>query len=272
MIVRILIYFIVIIVLFAAYVRFVEKRTVFLPQIGLSEGVPSDIGMAYEEVFIKTADGIRLHGWFVPSKEKSDRAVTFLFFHGNAGNINNRIEKVEFLHELGGNVLIIDYRGYGISEGSPSEKGIYLDAQAAFDYVTARKDVAKNKIIAYGVSLGGAPAADLALNRPVAGLVLHSTFTSAGDMAKKILPIALPFLIRTKMVNIEKVRKIKVPKLIIHSARDEVIPYQMGKQLFEAAAEPKEFLKIDGEHNDAHIMSRDEYMKGMRGFLDKYFE
>lgn len=271
---RILIYVIIFIVLFIAYVRFIEKRTVFLPQIGRSEGVPSDIGMAYEDVTIETSDGFRLHGWYVPAKKDSEQTVTFLFFHGNAGNINNRIEKIELLHILGGNVLIIDYRGYGISEGSPSEKGIYLDAQAALDHLMARDDIAKDKIIVYGVSLGGAPAAELALKRQddLAGLVMHSTLTSAKDMAKRILPIVPAFLVQTKMANIDKIQQIKVPKLIIHSPQDEVIPYQMGEQLFKAAAEPKEFLRLNGDHNDAHIISMDEYLAGMRKFLDKYFK
>jgi hypothetical protein len=268
---RFIIYPILFAIFFVAYVRFLEKRTVFMPQTGKDARNPSDINMAYEDVSIKTSDGLRLHGWFVPAKENPTQAVTFLYFHGNAGNIYNRVDEVELLHDVGGNVLIIDYRGYGISEGSPSEKGIYLDALATFDYVITRKDVAKDRIIAYGVSLGGAAAAELALNRPVAGLVLHSTFTSASDMAKKIFPIVPSFLIQTKMDTINKVQKITVPKLIIHAPQDEVAPYWMGKRLFDASAEPKEFLELQGQHNDAHIFSRDVYMKGTRKFLGKYF-
>lgn len=273
MMIRVLIYFIVFSVLFIAYVRYVEKWAVFYPQIGQSEIVPSNIGMAYEDVMIKTSDGLQLHAWFVPAEKYPEQAVTFLFFHGNAGNINNRVEKIELLHILGGNVLIVDYRGYGISEGKPSEKGIYLDAEASLDYLLTRKDIDKGKIIVYGVSLGGAPAAELVLHREdeVAGLVLHSTLTSAKDMAKRILPVAPSFLVQTKMDTINKVPKISIPKLIIHAPQDEVIPFWMGEKLFEAAAEPKEFLRLDGEHNDAHILSRDEYLEGMRTFLDKYF-
>lgn len=268
---RFIIYPTLLAIAFVVCIRLLEKKTVFLPQAGKDARKPSDIGMAYEDVTIKTADGVLLYGWFVPAKENAAEAVTFLFFHGNAGNMYSRVEKIELLHELGGNVLIIDYRGYGISEGSPSEKGIYLDAQAAFDYVVTRTDVARDKIIAYGVSLGGAPAADLALHRPVAAVVLHSTFTSAADMAKKIFPIVPLFLVQTKMKTVNKVPKITVPKLIVHAPQDEVAPYWMGKRLFDAAAEPKEFLELQGGHNEAHFISRNEYLAGMREFLKKYF-
>ena len=269
---RFLIYSLIAIVLFVLYIRFIERRTVFLPYIGKSEGSPADMGMRYDDVYIKTSDGLLLHGWFVPAAVDSAGAVTFLFLHGNAGNINNRVEKVHILHEMGGNVFVIDYRGYGLSEGKPTEKGIYLDAQAAFDDLAARQDIDHDKIIIYGVSLGGAPAAELALRRPAAGLVLHSTFTSAKDMARKIFPIAPPFLIQTKMATVEKISRITIPKLIIHAPDDEVIPYWMGKKLYETAAAPKEFLHLEGEHNDAHLISQDVYQNGVRRFLKTYFE
>lgn len=270
--VKILIYLIVIVVGFIAYVRYIEKRTVFLPSIGRLEGVPTEAGMAYEDVFITTDDLVKIHGWFIPAKNNAKDALTFLFFHGNAGNINNRVEKVQLLHELGGNVLVIDYRGYGISEGSPTEVGIYRDAQAAFDYLLERKDIDRRKIIIYGVSLGGAPATDLVKKNQdkIAGLILHSTFTSAQDMAKKILPFVPSFLVQVKLDNLNRIANITVPKLIIHTPQDEVVPYWMGEKLFEQAVEPKEFLRIDGEHNDSHIESREEYLMGMREFLKKY--
>jgi len=268
---RFLIYLILVFIGFVIYVRFVERRTVFLPAIGKEDGTPEDIGLTYENIFFKTQDGLRLHGWFVPAVQAPQQAVTCLFFHGNAGNINNRLEKIQMLFDLGMNVFIFDYRGYGISQGCPSEKGIYLDAMAAFDYLTGRRDIRHDRILAYGASLGGAAATELALHRPVKGLVLHSTFTSAKDVGKKILPFAPRFLIRTDMGVIGRVPQISIPKLIIHSPQDEVIPYEMGERLFEAAAGPKEFLRLDGAHNDNHVASYDVYMKGMREFLGKYF-
>jgi len=269
---RFVIYLIVSIVGFIVYVRYLESRTVFLPGIGSSGESPSDMNMDYEEVRLTTDDGVALYGWFVPAAHDPSGAVTFLFLHGNAGNIYSRVEKIHILHELGGNVFIVDYRGYGLSEGRPTENGVYLDAEAAFDALMDRSDIDHDRIIIYGVSLGGAPAAELALRRSrAAGLVLHSTFTSVGDMAKKIFPIAPRCLVRTQMKTIDKVGRITIPKLIIHAPGDEVVPYEMGEQLYRAAAEPKQFLRLEGQHNDAHLLSRDVYQDGVRRFLETYF-
>lgn len=271
MITRIFVYIVVLVVLFVLYVMLLESRSVFFPSVGYSAAKPSDIRLLYEDVYFLTPDGLKIHGWFVPAKKDPQEALTFLFFHGNAGNIGNRLEKIEMFHDLGSNVFIIDYRGYGLSDGRPSENGIYVDAQAAFDYLLSRQDVRHDRILAVGVSLGGAVAVDLAMNRPVCGLVMQSTMTSAKDMAKKILPIAPLFLIRTQMNSIEKIARVTVPKLIVHSVEDEMIPFAMGQSLFAAALEPKQFLQLQGSHNEGHIFYRDIYMNGVREFLDKYF-
>jgi len=268
---RFFIYLLLLAVGFLVYVRLLERRTVFCPHTDEITVSPADIRLAYEEVEVKTPDGFLLNGWFVPAAHPSDRTVTFLFFHGNAGHIGDCLDKIELLHELGGNTLIIDYRGYGKSEGRPSEEGFYIDARASYDYLAGRKDVNRERIVIYGASLGGAAATELAPQRPVGGLVLHATFTSARDVGKMLYPFIPGFLIQTKMDSLAKVGRIKVPKLFIHSPQDEVIPYEMGKKLFDAAAEPKEFLSIDGTHNEAHVTSQEAYMAGMRAFLKKYF-
>ncbi|MEW5894255.1 MAG: alpha/beta hydrolase [Candidatus Omnitrophota bacterium] len=265
-----LVFLIVVLITFVVYVRFVESRSVFFPHLCTGISTPEDVGLAFEDIFLKTADGLMLNGWFVPAANQTEKTVTLLFLHGNAGNINDRVGKVQLLHQIGVNVFIIDYRGYGRSEGRPSEKGIYLDALAAYDYLASRKD-AGGRIIVYGVSLGGAPAVDMAIRRPVKGLILESTFTSAKDMAKKILPVAPGFLIKTELNSIGKIVKVNAPTLVIHSPRDEMVPFEMGRRLYEKAAGPKEFLEINGGHNEGYLESEHVWLAGIKGFLEKYF-
>ena len=269
--IRPLVILIAIIIFFIAYIRFIESRSVFFPHLAGSTTTPQVLGLRFEDVFFKTSDGLKLNGWFILGSESYDEKKTFLFFHGNAGTINDRIGKIALLHQLGVNIFIIDYRGYGKSEGRPSERGIYLDAWAAYDYLLGSKGIAPEDIIVYGVSLGGVPAVDLASTRQVGGLIVESTFTSAKDMAKKILPIAPSFLIRTKMNSIDKIKDVRAPKVIIHSPEDEMIPFEMGRRLYDAAPQPKEFLEIAGGHNEGYFTSEAEMLKGMKDFLLKYF-
>ncbi len=260
---KILIYIIAGIILLIAYIRFVESRSVFYPS-RLLETTPESLGMKFEDVFFKTSDKLTLNGWLVKSNEK---APTVLYLHGNAGNISYRVKKIALFQELGLNVFIIDYRGYGNSEGVPTEEGIYLDALSAYDYLMARTDIDKNKIIVYGASLGGAFAVDLATKRNIAAIIVDSTFTSARDMARKIMPVAPGFLIKTKLDSIGKISKIKVPKLFIHSRDDEVVPFALGEKLYKAASEPKIFLEIHGGHDEGYSTSGDVFKNGINNFL-----
>lgn len=268
-IIKILIYLILFAVLFVAYVRVVEMRTVFFPDKHIV-ATPKDVGIAYEDVYFKTQDGFVLNGWLIKSSQSPESRATFIFSHGNAGNISGRLEKIMMLHRLGVNIFIFDYRGYGKSEGRPTEKGMYLDAMAAFDHLKERSDISKDKLISYGVSLGGAAAVDLAVRRPVAALIVESTITSAADMSKKILPIVPAFVLSLKLDSISKIKDIKVPKLIAHSPEDEMIPFVFGQKLFEAAASPKEFLELQGDHNSGFALSQDILLQGLQGFLEKY--
>ncbi|MCX5798390.1 MAG: alpha/beta hydrolase [Proteobacteria bacterium] len=229
---------------------------------------PQNIGLAYEEVNFQTEDGITISGWYIPAK---DEKGTVLFCHGNAGNISHRLDSVGIFHSLNFSVLIFDYRGYGKSEGKPSEKGTYLDAEATWDYLVNVKKKAPENIVIFGRSLGGAIAAEIALKKNPACLIIESSFTSIPELAAKLYPwLPVRYLSKFKYSTVEKIRFIKCPKLIIHSPEDELIPYKFGKSLYEKASLPKEFLEIKGGHNDGFLISGKVYSEGVKKFLEKY--
>jgi fermentation-respiration switch protein FrsA (DUF1100 family) len=232
-----------------AIVRYLESVGVFFPNRTILAN-PSEMDLPWEDIYFKTKDHVALNAWFF----KNPQARSTLFFaHGNAGNISDRLFKVKFFYELGLNVFIFDYRGYGKSQGRPSEAGVYLDAQAAYDYLQSRGDVDMKNIILYGASLGGAVAIDLATRRKASLLVVESSITSAHDMARLLYPFAPLFFLSLKFDSVNKVKDLTVPKLFIHSPEDEVVPFWLGQKLFEAAAHPKEFIEIHGGHNDGSI-------------------
>ncbi|MBF0523027.1 MAG: alpha/beta hydrolase [Candidatus Omnitrophica bacterium] len=254
---------IIFILLAIFYVRFVEEKAVFYPSKFL-EATPRMAGLDFEDIYFKTQDGLTLNGWFI---KFSSTAPTVIFFHGNAGNISHRIEKISLLRNVRVNIFLIDYRGYGNSQGRPSEKGVYEDAAAAYDYLLTRNDIDLHKLMAYGESLGGAVAIDLATRRNLSGLIVDSSFTNAADMAKMVVPAIPGFLIRTKMDSLSKVGKINIPKLFIHSKEDEIVPFVYGRRLFEAAVEPKQFLETRGDHNGGYYQSREKFLEGITNFL-----
>jgi len=229
--------------------RYLESVGVFFPSREMSV-LPSVIGLPWEDVYFTTKDNITLNGWYF---KKPQASSTVIFAHGNAGNISDRLFKIKFFYDLGLNVFIFDYRGYGKSKGRPSEAGIYQDAQSAYDYLQARGDVNMKNIILYGASLGGTVVIDLATHRSSALLVVESSFSNALDMARIFYPFVPLFFLSLKFNSIDKVRGLAVPKIFIHSPEDQVVPFWIGQKLFEAASEPKEFLKIHGGHNDGSI-------------------
>ena len=229
--------------------RYLESVGVFFPSHEMS-ATPSMMDLPWEDIYFITKDNITLNGWLF----KNPQAVsTVIFAHGNAGNMSDRLLKIKFFYDLGLNVFIFDYRGYGKSQGRPSEAGIYLDAQSAYDYLQSRGDLNMKNIILYGASLGGTVVIDLACHRNVALLVVESSFSNALDMARIFYPFVPLIFLSLKFNSIDKVGRLSVPKLFIHSPEDQVVPFWVGQKLFEAAAEPKEFLKIHGGHNDGSI-------------------
>ncbi|MCW5829605.1 MAG: alpha/beta hydrolase [Deltaproteobacteria bacterium] len=225
--------------------------------------------------WITTADGVKIHAWYARPESRQtggatpapDNPLTILYFHGNAGSIADRHGIMLSFVELGAAVLAVDYRGYGRSEGKPGEKGLYLDAEAAWNHLTGPLGVPAERIILFGKSLGGGPAVELATRVRPAGLFLQSTFTSIPDMARELLPFVPRFLIRTKMDSLAKIRNVRCPVLIIHGRRDEIVPFRMGQKLYESAPEPKRFVEIaHARHNDT-VFSGPHYIRAVREFL-----
>jgi len=247
------------------FIRFIEKKSLYYP-LKKIEATPRDIGLDYEEIFITTKDKVLISGWYIPSG--SPRA-TFIFSHGNGGNISHRLEKIKMFNDLRVNVLIFDYRGYGMSEGSLSEEGLYLDAEAVYDYLVNEKQVPPEKIIGYGESLGGAVMVDLAVRREMGGIIIEGCFTSIQDMAKKIFPFIPSFIYKTSFNSLEKISRVKAPTLHFHSVADEVIPYQLGRKLFDRAPGPKEFVDLQGGHNDSFLISRDVFIEKTDSFISR---
>ncbi|MFL6229240.1 MAG: alpha/beta hydrolase, partial [Pyrinomonadaceae bacterium] len=185
------------------------------------------------------------------------------------GNVTHRRDIIDLLVGLPVNVLIIDYRGYGKSEGVPSEEGLYEDARAAWDYLTNARGVRADRIVIYGESLGGAVAVDLASKVKPCGLVVQSSFTSIADMAAELMPLVPHFVIRTKMDSREKIARVSCPKLFVHSPADDVVPYKLGRRLFEAAPEPKRFYEIKGApHNLTYEIGGAPYLNALEDFID----
>jgi fermentation-respiration switch protein FrsA (DUF1100 family) len=199
-----------------------------------------------DDVWLHTADGVTLHARYT----HRDRSLpTLLYLHGTAGNLASRSDRLALFANLGANLLALDYRGYGKSGGTPSERGLYLDARAAHDWLSKRTEA--RKIVLFGQSLGGGAACELATTRPIGGLILLSTFTSTPEIAAHWLPF-LPMrqLLHTRFDNLSKVARVKVPKLFIHSRRDQVVPFGMAEQLFAAAALPKQQLWLTRSNHD----------------------
>ena len=260
---RIFIYLIIAVILFALYVRYLEATSVFYPARTI-ERTPAQLGLNFEDIYFKTSDNVTLNGWFVKNPQAK---ATMIFFHGNAGNISDRLEKIALFHQMGINVFIVDYRGYGKSEGKPTENGIYLDALAAYDYLITRKDINPKTIFVYGASLGGVVAVDLANQRPLAGLIIDSSFSSAVDMAKIIYPFVPSFFISIKMDSMPKIKNLAVPKLFMHSEEDETVPIALGLKLYKAAPGPKTFIKLKGAHDEAFMMDKKLFTESITRFL-----
>ena len=252
---------------YAAFLLSSENKIIFHPS-RYPDGFwnPASQGVLAQDIYFTAEDGVKLHGWFIPAE---NAVATLLWFHGNAGNISHRLDNIQRLVRLNLNVFIFDYRGYGRSEGVPSEAGIYKDSQAAYDAVLRLDGVSVDTLFLFGRSLGGICAVQTAMNWPAKGLLLESVFTNSSDMARKIFPlIPLGWAMKSKLDAVSKVPHLRLPKLFLHGTDDEIVPYDMGRKLFDAAAEPKTFYSIAGAgHNDTYVLGGDEYFNALNQFI-----
>lgn len=243
----------------------IEGFFVFFPESDF-DCTPNEFGLEYRDVYFQTGDGETLHGWFFELERESP---VILFCHGNAGNISHRLENIEFLLNQKLQVFIFDYRGYGKSSGKPSERGLYLDGLAAYDYLTRREDVSASKIIPFGRSLGATVAIEISLRKKVRSLIIEGAFTSTQEMARTMpLFYAFSSLLPAHHNNLKKIGEVTVPKLIIHGKKDEIVPFSMGEKLFQASKPPKYFFSVDdGGHNDTFTVGGRQYLETIAAFV-----
>jgi len=253
----------------SVFLYFYQSRLIYAPSRQVSR-TPETIGLGYRGISLVTEDGVRLSGWFVPAERPR---ATVLFCHGNAGNISDRLDTIAILNRLRLNTLIFDYRGYGDSGGEPSEKGTCLDAEAAWRWIEENLGNGAGETVIMGRSLGGAVALQLAVKHPPRALIVESSFTSIRDMGARLYPwLPVKLLARYTYPAEDYIGRVKCPVLVVHSPEDDVIPYEFGRRLFDAAGEPKEFLEISGNHNEGFLTSGEKYVEGIDRFISKYVQ
>jgi fermentation-respiration switch protein FrsA (DUF1100 family) len=254
--------------LVGSLVWWLQPKLVFRPFPEMI-ATPADWGMAFEEVWLEAADGVSLHAWFIPAAERRATGPgTLLFLHGNAGNISHRSTSLAIFRDLGLDVLIPDYRGYGRSDGRPDEQGLYRDASAAWDWLTAERDLAARDIVIFGRSLGGAVATELAARVQPAGLIVESSFTDLDAMARLHHPLLAAFVpLRYRFPSVGHITRVGCPVLVLHSPDDGIVPFEHGRGLFAAAPEPKVFVELQGGHNEGFLDSQPGYEQALDAFL-----
>jgi uncharacterized protein len=249
--------------------RLNESRLIYAPgSARVLTPPPRELGLPVERVEIRTDDGLTLVAWVMPSERRSDPWL--LICHGNGGNISEAGRPFHYagLRGLGLNLLAFDYRGYGESEGKPSEPGLYRDAEAAYRYLRDTLGVEADRIVIFGHSLGSAVAVELAGREPASGLILDGALTSVTDRGQEVYPfIPVRWIAGSRYASIEKIGNLRLPKLFLHAERDEVIPIAHGRRLYEAAPPPKRFVVLGGGHGDAFDVDSATYYGAIRRFL-----
>jgi len=258
-----------------AYLWSQQTRFIFRPQRQITS-TPADTGLSYEDVFIPVAGdsgGVeRVNAWWIPSATAGKS--TLLYLHGSALNISANVEHAKRFHGLGFAVLLLSYRGYGRSDGDfPSESKVYQDAEAAWQYLVTKREIAPDDIVIYGHSLGGAVAIDLAVRHPAArGLIVEATFTSIYDMAVRggayrVFPLDL--ILTQRFDSLSKVDRLRVPVLYLHGTKDSVAPFDMSRRLYERTRAPKRLqLILGGGHNNSARVGGSVYLQAVKEFRD----
>ncbi len=261
-------FLLLLLVLILAGARFLFPLMAFHPT---REGgaTPADAGLRYEDVTLTTADGLRLHAWYVPAE---NARATLLFCHGNGGNLSWRVDSLRIFHDLGLSAFIFDYRGYGQSEGAPSAEGLDLDARAAWEWLLREKGVPPDRIVLFGRSLGGAVALSLTRSVRPRALILESTFASPfGVLYLDFLAPLLRLAVGDVWNSREAAARLTIPTLCVHSPDDGIVPFREGRRLYEAVAGEKTFVEIRGGHNDGFLESRETYVPALERFLTEHF-
>jgi fermentation-respiration switch protein FrsA (DUF1100 family) len=241
-------------VLLCAVAYFVQARLVYFPADD-ADASPADAGMAFRDVYFGAKP--RLHGWMVPAP---GARYTLLYCHGNAGNITHRVELVRAFVERGVSVFIFDYAGYGKSEGKPGERMTYENAHAAWEYLTDEEGIAPANIILFGRSLGSAVAIELATQVDARALIVESAFTSLTELGARAYPfLPVRYLARFRYNSMARIRDVRVPKLFVHSLDDDLIPFGMGKRLYNRAPRPKLWSRASGDHNALYLVPGSRY-------------
>jgi fermentation-respiration switch protein FrsA (DUF1100 family) len=230
-------------VILMPWLRTFEDQLVYHPSRAIV-ATPDDYGLSYASLELSTDDNVRIHAWAIPA---SDDAPWLVYFHGNGQNISHYLDFTRRLHDYGLNILMPEYRGYGRSEGTPSEEGLYKDALAAYAYLQ-EQGVPPERIALYGFSLGSGVAVDLAQQQEVAAVILEAPYTSLPDVARDVYRIVPRFLVRNRFDSLAKIGRVNAPLLIMHARPDRVVPFRHGLKLYEAANEPKVFLELSGHH------------------------
>lgn len=243
-----------------------QSSYVYYPEKGLGL-TPAYMNLMYEDVEVVTQDGVRVHAWWVPAPSNG-LARTVLFCHGNAGNIADRLDSIVTFHRLGFHVLIFDYRGYGDSDGRPTEKGTYLDARAMWDHLTADRGIPPEHILIFGRSLGAAVAVWLAQETEPGAVMLESAFASARHMARRLFPyLPTGLLTRFRYDNLDRIGHVRSPVVVAHSQTDEMIPVEQGRMVFDAAPEPKLWFELQGGHNAGGLDVNPAFERALMEFL-----
>jgi len=246
----------------------IEHKFLFFPETTIYE-TPADYGLSYEEVRYATSDGVSIGAWFVPAK---DDAPVMLWCHGNAGNISHRAHNIAHLVPWGISVFIFDYRGFGTSTGAITEDGLYEDAASAYRYLIEERGIPARRIAVFGRSLGGPVAVDLASRVNPPCLVLESTFPNLKDAVGSIYPgMGLDRMLTMRFAADEKISQVGCPVMFLHGDMDDIIDIDLGRSLFDSAAEPKTFYIIPGAlHNDTYEVGGDAYFRAMTDFIREY--